>query len=143
MFFKHFDKVAGAWDQGRKKVEDLVHHGFGAARKAHSFAYRAGEAIDKGITAIDDVTGGALSAKFGKHVDNFRRRLAKVRKADKLINRAEGAVDKVRKKVDVTETLVKRGIKRGRELASEGKDIAGETGSLIKRTRTLARALDG
>lgn len=95
-------KMAG---QAGRAIEKGVDHGFGAARRVVHGIAKTGNTIQKAVKAADRATGGALSTAFdlvpgsGEVKAAFKTGLAAVNDADKLINRAEGAVNKGKKRV--------------------------------------------
>ena len=128
--------------QAGRAIERGVDHGFGAARRIVHGLAKGGNAIQNAVRKADKATGGLLStaADFvpgsAQVKAAFKTGLAGVNAADKLINRAEGAVKKGKKRV--REGFQKaQGVAQG---AAAAADAGVEQGRrAIKKARTAAK----
>jgi phage-related protein len=127
--------------QAGRAIERGVDHGFGAARRIVHGLAKGGNAIQNAVKKADNATGGLLStaADFipgsAQVKAAFKTGLAGVNAADKLINRAEGAVKKGKKRV-------REGFQKAQGVA-KGAAAAADTGveqgrRLVKKARTAA-----
>lgn len=127
--------------QAGRAIERGVDHGFGAARRIVHGLAKGGNAIQNAVQKADRATGGLLStaADFipgsAQVKAAFKTGLAGVTAADKLINRAEGAVKKGKKRV--REGFQKaQGVAKG---AAAAVDAGVEQGRrAVKKARTAA-----
>lgn len=127
--------------QAGRAIEKGVDHGFGAARRIIHGLAKGGNAIQNAINKANDATGGVLSSAAdlipgsGAVKAAFKTGLAGVTAADKLINRAEGAVKKGKKRV--REGFQKaQGVAKG---AAAAADAGVEKGRrAVKKARTAA-----